>query len=218
MARRTMPKLFLGGFLLWGVAIVGCRRSEMSEPVVFPAGRFTSARQCGTCHRDIYAAWRGSQHARAAENPIFRESYEEAAKIAGDAVARLCFMCHAPTVVLTSDYALAQEVTREGVTCDFCHSLTGTDLERREHPFLLDVGATKYGPFAMPLRPDIAWPSPNSTSARSSVRDVTSIETRTVCPSSRPIRSGSSIGSAGGIRSVSTVTCPRSWPTSWIQR
>ncbi len=146
MARRTMPKLFLGGFLLWGVAIVGCRRSEMSEPVVFPAGRFTSARQCGTCHRDIYAAWRGSQHARAAENPIFRESYEEAAKIAGDAVARLCFMCHAPTVVLTSDYALAQEVTREGVTCDFCHSLTGTDLERREHPFLLDVGATKYGP------------------------------------------------------------------------
>jgi len=146
MNQRAVPGFLFLGFFLWGVVTFGCRRSEMSEPIVFPAGRFTSAQQCGTCHQDIYAAWRGSQHARAIENPIFRESYEEAAKIAGESATRLCRMCHAPTVVLTGDHTLAQEVTREGVTCDFCHSLTGIDLERREHPFLLDVGATKYGP------------------------------------------------------------------------
>jgi len=146
MSRKVAPTFLFLSLCLGGALIVGCRRSETSEPILFPTGRFTSAQQCGTCHRDIYAAWRGSQHARAAENPIFRESYEEAVKIAGDEVARLCFMCHAPTVVLTGDYTLAQGVTREGVTCDFCHSLTGTDLERRDHPFLLDVGATKYGP------------------------------------------------------------------------
>lgn len=126
--------------------MTACRRSEVAEPVIFHAGRFTSARQCGTCHRDIYMAWRGSQHARAAENPIFRESHAEAVRTFGESTARLCFMCHAPTVVLTGDYALAQEVTREGVTCDFCHSLKGTDLQRPENPFLLDVGETKYGP------------------------------------------------------------------------
>lgn len=144
MDRRAT--LLLCGILLWEMAIAGCRRSETSEPIVFPAGRFTTAQQCGTCHRDIYTAWRGSQHARAAENPIFRESYAEAVKVAGDSATRLCLTCHAPTVVLTGDYALAHGVTREGVTCDFCHSLTGTDLQRPGHPFLLDVGATKYGP------------------------------------------------------------------------
>jgi hypothetical protein len=141
-----IPALLLWGFFLWSVVTGGCRRSETSPPVVFEAGRFTSARQCGTCHRDIYMAWQGSQHARALENPIFRESYSEARHLAGEAAIRLCLMCHAPTVVLTGDYALAREVTREGVTCDFCHSLRGTDLHQREHPFLLDVGATKYGP------------------------------------------------------------------------
>lgn len=144
--RSPLPYCLLGGFLLWALASVGCRRAEVSEPIVFPAGRFTSAQQCGTCHRDIYMAWRGSQHARAAENPVFRESYEEAAQVVGEVATRLCLRCHAPTIVLTGDYALAQEVTREGVTCDFCHSLKGTDLEQREHPFLLEVGATKYGP------------------------------------------------------------------------
>ena len=32
-----------------------------------------------------------------------------------------CVWCHAPTVLVTGDLEMQQAVTREGITCDFCH-------------------------------------------------------------------------------------------------
>ncbi len=59
--RQRIPMLLLWGFFLWSAATVGCRRSdsETPPPLVFETGRFTSARQCGTCHRDIYHSLAG---------------------------------------------------------------------------------------------------------------------------------------------------------------
>jgi hypothetical protein len=33
-------------------------------------------------------------------------------------------VCHAPTTVVTGDYDLKNETTKEGITCQFCHSVT----------------------------------------------------------------------------------------------
>jgi hypothetical protein len=54
--------------------------------------------------------------------------------------------CHAPTALVTGDYDLRQPVTREGVSCDFCHTVADVDLAGRDHPFVLDPGDVKRGP------------------------------------------------------------------------
>jgi hypothetical protein len=75
-------------------------------------------------------------------NPDFRGALEEI--VPGEQAT--CLQCHAPTTVVTGDYAVAKPITEEGITCDFCHSLKGVDLGRKI-PFDLDVGDTKRGPF-----------------------------------------------------------------------
>jgi hypothetical protein len=61
-------------------------------------------------------------------------------------VRRGCVWCHAPTALLTGDYALAQPITREGVACDFCHTVADVDLGKADHPFDLKPGRVKRGP------------------------------------------------------------------------
>jgi len=43
---------------------------------------------------------------------------------------------------------LAQAVSRQGVTCDFCHTVKDVDLSKEWPPFQLDPGPVKRGPFA----------------------------------------------------------------------
>ena len=135
----------LGAFIL--AATGGCRQQEEPPPPLeIQAGQFTSAQACGRCHRDIYSAWQQSLHALAWTDPLFQASFQEAVELGGEQVRKLCLGCHTPSVVLSQDYAVAQDLTREGVNCDFCHSLTGTDLSQPDHPFALQVSNVKYGP------------------------------------------------------------------------
>jgi hypothetical protein len=54
--------------------------------------------------------------------------------------------CHAPTALASGDYEMQRPVTREGVSCDFCHTVADVDLSRRDQPFDLRPGAVKRGP------------------------------------------------------------------------
>ena len=113
------------------------------QPRVNPAG-FTSSQACGSCHKDIYAMWKESKHARAFENPIFAAAYRDVQREGGDA-RRMCLRCHAPVAGITGDLESRQAITREGVTCDFCHSVTGVAIRDADSPFVVDVGTTKRG-------------------------------------------------------------------------
>ncbi len=114
------------------------------QPRVNPAG-FTSSQICGACHQDIYAMWKDSKHARAFENSIFAAAYRDVQRAGGDA-RRLCLRCHAPIAGFTGDLDAQQAITREGVTCDFCHSVTGVAIRDTDSPFVVEVGTTKRGP------------------------------------------------------------------------
>ncbi len=126
--------------------VAACRRAEAPATIEFQPGRFTSSERCGTCHKDIYSAWRGSRHAASVEGDIFKASYHDALQATGGEAKKICPVCHAPTVVVTGDWDLAQPLTREGITCDFCHSLKDTDRSQPGHPFILDLGDVKRGP------------------------------------------------------------------------
>ncbi len=108
---------------------------------------YASSKTCAQCHGAIHGYWSESAHARAAQAPSFLTSLEQAAHGAADAAAvrRGCLACHAPTTLVSGDVALADPLSREGVTCDFCHTVADVDLAR-EQPFDVQPGPVKRGP------------------------------------------------------------------------
>jgi hypothetical protein len=145
-AHALLHKAPLGSLLLiW--ALAGCSKVESEfQRLEFQSGQFHSAERCGACHKDIYSVWSNSVHARSVSNPVFQELYQEALEITEGKAKQLCLTCHAPTVLVTGDFELTDPITREGVTCDFCHSLKDTHLNRTRDPFELQLSSIKLGP------------------------------------------------------------------------
>jgi hypothetical protein len=128
--------------LLLSVSVAWAQEIENSAP-------FTNAEVCGQCHKDIHAAWQENRHSRAATTPTFLRSLEEAEETGTAKTRHLCLMCHAPTVTVTGDLAMQKTISKESVTCDFCHSMVEA-LPGDDPPFKLEVGLEsniKRGPY-----------------------------------------------------------------------
>lgn len=108
---------------------------------------FASSTTCGRCHVDIYDHWRNSLHARSVEDPIFRTAYFEAYTTSGGEAKHLCLKCHAPTTQLTGDYELKEDISLEGITCDFCHSIKALNSKDGKGPYEVEQGLLKRGPW-----------------------------------------------------------------------
>jgi hypothetical protein len=106
------------------------------------------ARRCAQCHQDIYAMWSRSMHSAAWKDPIFQASYMQAYLETRGEAKKICLSCHAPVAALTGDLDLQEEISREGITCDFCHSVVSVDREREGSPFELKLDGIKRGPLA----------------------------------------------------------------------
>lgn len=107
-----------------------------------------SSKDCRECHEEIYHHWKNAMHSMAIEDPIFKASYMESyLNTAGDAKFH-CLRCHAPVTLANKDYDLKQEITKEGVNCDFCHSIKNIDLKNTDQPFELEIGEIKRGPLS----------------------------------------------------------------------
>ncbi len=115
------------------------------------AGPYTAAAECARCHTQIHRAWEQSAHARSATSTSFKSVRDAALKQGSDARDKLegwCAGCHAPTTLVTGDRKMSDPISREGVTCDFCHTVASVDLERTGQPFSLAPGNVKRGPIA----------------------------------------------------------------------
>ncbi|HEY8040892.1 MAG TPA: multiheme c-type cytochrome [Polyangiaceae bacterium] len=77
---------------------------------------------CGGCHPTEYAAWSGSVHAHAGEDPMLLYDVGVEQGIAGSAFTQVCVGCHDPVGARSRDYSLK---SGRGVTCIGCH-----DVER----------------------------------------------------------------------------------------
>ncbi len=111
---------------------------------------YESAQVCSVCHETIHQYWSESSHAMSASRPSYLEALGGlAADPERGANAREdCVRCHAPTALASGDTEMTRAVTREGVTCDFCHTVAAVDLTKPRHPFQLAPGPVKRGPFA----------------------------------------------------------------------
>ncbi|MBI4211640.1 MAG: hypothetical protein HY540_03295 [Deltaproteobacteria bacterium] len=106
---------------------------------------FTPSHVCASCHQTIAENWKGSMHANATVDPIFYTVFLEASHATNGKTDVLCLSCHAPTTRLTKETDLQNPLVKEGVNCDFCHSVTGVHLSSSE---TLDVAPSqkKWGP------------------------------------------------------------------------
>lgn len=95
-----------------------------------PSSAFQPSSGCG-CHAALIEHWRPSMHAKALTDPLYVYKLEEGEKATGGALGPLCNGCHAPVAVMAGelssiDRSKVSEVGLEGVTCDFCHQVSGT--------------------------------------------------------------------------------------------
>jgi Cytochrome c554 and c-prime len=129
---------------------IGAEAALPGTSAVAPVGpeAYASARSCATCHQTIHLYWSESPHSRSASKPSYQEALRTAVEGASDkeAVRRGCVWCHAPTALVTADYQIERPITKEGVNCDFCHTVADVDLEKPGHPFDLKPGNVKRGP------------------------------------------------------------------------
>src|SRR5438045_1596112 len=97
---------------------------------------FTPAEKCGSCHEEIYQQWRTTAHAQAATDSVFWTFYQQALRDTGGSVAASCVTCHAPVATVTKELRVTGPVSlpvplsaiaKEGVTCDFCHTISGNE-------------------------------------------------------------------------------------------
>jgi len=120
----------------------------VSNSSLSKAPSIAASKNCKECHEEIYNHWKNAMHSMSIEDPIFKASYMEAYfKTAGEAKFN-CLRCHAPIAFLNNDYDLKNEITKEGVNCDFCHSVKKVNLDNKTYPFEIEIGEIKRGPLS----------------------------------------------------------------------
>ncbi|WP_239027575.1 cytochrome c family protein [Geomonas diazotrophica] len=119
---------------------------------------FTPPSVCQGCHEKQYKEWTGSVHQLAFQDPVYQGELNKAVKAVGHEISRQCEGCHSPAGVVTGEIkgpgnAGLSEMALAGVSCDICHSVSGTthwqtpSHEPENGSFILAPGAeTKDGP------------------------------------------------------------------------
>lgn len=118
---------------------------------------FKKPNYCGSCHREIYQEWQQSLMSQSFTHEWDQVEYFKLAlphslkleKVSG--VKGGCIACHAPLAFMDGDIPPkeAQAGTRanEGVSCDVCHSITGSSEEIPfNSSYNIEPGKVKNGP------------------------------------------------------------------------
>lgn len=144
--------------------LAGCGREKepaAAVPQPLPAQRFDSADfesagQCQYCHLEIFEQWRGTTHALSAKNPAFLAELRRTSRETNGASDNFCVSCHIPVGELAEeippvDGSKLSDVAKQGVSCDFCHTITSvTDMAMPA--YRLTPGKVKFGPFDDPIQ------------------------------------------------------------------
>ena len=145
---HTILVIFLVLFLLFHINETYGFSKDLLEKLgsEFKEQKFISSNICGKCHVDIFKYWKSSMHSLSYEDPIFMTAYKQAFFDTDGKAREFCLKCHAPVAYYSKDFGFKNEASKEGITCDFCHSISGIDLDNSNQPYKVSPGKTKFGP------------------------------------------------------------------------
>ncbi len=140
------------------LALIGCTAEDLPPPPGGTAtdtaahGEFESAVACAECHPTQYDEWRGSMHAYAALSPFFDALAGKSFRDSGGSIGTFCTGCHSQQGTLDGEPGTIQasersEISREGVTCDVCHTAVGNEDPVSNGRLLRELGPVKRGPY-----------------------------------------------------------------------
>jgi hypothetical protein len=117
---------------------------------------FNDPKRCAACHPAIFSQWEGSLHSQAAEDGIFRKFFEMVVEEVGPPAVEFCMKCHSPVGVFRGEVPPATgeklgPVSRQGVFCDFCHTVTPKGIGNAA--FDTTFSSEKRGPFDNAVSP-----------------------------------------------------------------
>ncbi len=110
---------------------------------------FSPAEKCGSCHVEIYQQWQTSNHSRSATDPVYWQFFQQAARDLTIPASHLCLTCHLPVATVVKEIPRTgplsfplklSPVAKEGVICDFCHTISGNENLGKG----ISVGAYRY--------------------------------------------------------------------------
>lgn len=120
---------FISSFLFFVPALAQYETVDFSDPA-----------SCARCHPDIHKQWTKSLHAQSYSDPLFTKILDEAP------IKEFCLDCHTPIGNLTDDIPPKTILSQMGISCDFCHTVTGaTGIGNSS--YVVDPGNTKRGPY-----------------------------------------------------------------------
>ncbi len=140
--------------VIWALGL-GCTASSLPPATDTGASEsgFESAANCAMCHPRQYGEWRQSMHAYAALSPFFDALIAKAFRDSGGAIGTFCTGCHSQQGTAagepgTTTAAERSELSREGVTCDVCHTATGHGDPIGNGRLTRELGPYKRGSFS----------------------------------------------------------------------
>ncbi|MDD2582329.1 MAG: multiheme c-type cytochrome [Desulfuromonadaceae bacterium] len=99
------------------------------------AATFTEPETCAGCHEKQYSEWNGSVHSLALRDPIYQGELNKGVKAVGHEIGRQCEGCHSAAAMMSGELkkpglAGLSPLAMAGVSCDICHSVSGTTHTR----------------------------------------------------------------------------------------
>ena len=188
-----------------GISMTDQEASDIAEFLANPgplptlaASTFADPNNCRICHPRQYNEWQGSMMSYGAQSPLFGTLEFVGNELTGGALANnnksdgsdlFCQSCHNPIDVMAGTlptfeesggqplFKFASDTGKRGISCDYCHQVSGPDLTRTLNGDLGDgianvaltitPGDTKYGPTVDPI-PNPIHTTTNSSFLRSS--------------------------------------------------
>ena len=107
-------------------------------------------KSCKACHQQHYEEWSASMHAYASEDPVFLAMNKRGQRETNGELGSFCVQCHAPMALrtgATTDGLNLETLPShlQGVTCYFCHSVTGVEGTHNNPLTLADDGVMRGG-------------------------------------------------------------------------
>jgi len=128
--------------------------AEPSGPGDFTSSQFSKSGLCSNCHGSSFGEWDGSMHSNADSDFFYQAMLQEygVAVEAQGLSPEFCSRCHTPIGMVSMeipplDGSNLSEVAKEGVQCDFCHSVVKSEGIGNA-PYVLKPGDVKWGNIA----------------------------------------------------------------------